>query len=104
VREGAWVDIGKGRKRLVYPDQEPNPRRTGHRSWPRESDCGGVPAERVQEAMQANRELGVPTEYARPDETGWCRAVLTGPGHRKRFFEARRWFDKDGGYGDPQRR
>jgi len=67
--------------------------------WPMASDAMGVHPDQIAEVMEYDRKHGVPTEY-----TADGRPILTSREHRKRYAEAHRFFDRNGGYGDPQRR
>jgi hypothetical protein len=70
--------------------------------WPMWSDNAGVNPDQVREATEACRAHGVPTEFCK--ETGqvkWEDAA-----HRKRYCElpGLNYYDRNGGYSDPQRR
>lgn len=71
----------------------------GHHCWPMCSDAAGVHPDQVAEAQAAATGLGVPTEFT-PDG----RAVFRSPRHRKLYCEAVGLYDRNGGYGDPQRK
>jgi len=64
--------------------------------WPMHSDALGVHPDQRKEAYEESVKMGVPTRF---DDDG-C-AILTGPGHRKRYAEANGMFDRNGGFGDP---
>ena len=66
--------------------------------WPQYSDSMGINPNQTEEAMTADREMGVPSEY---DKRG--RIIFRDRAHRKKFCEAHQFYDKDGGYADPQR-
>ncbi|MDO8303434.1 MAG: hypothetical protein Q7T18_09350 [Sedimentisphaerales bacterium] len=68
-------------------------------NWPMCSDAAGVAAHQVGEAVAHSRQIGIPTDFT---EDG--RAIFTSPGHRKRYCEAIGLYDRNGGYGDPQRK
>ncbi len=68
-------------------------------NWPMASDNLGVSPDQIAEAEAHSREIGIPTHF---DAEG-C-AILTSPSHRKRYAEALGFFDRNGGYSDPQRR
>lgn len=75
---------------------------TGKRSkatWPMKSDAMGINPNDAAEAEAVLQQAGIPTEFDR--ETG--QAILTGPAHRKRLAEHYGFYDRNGGYGDPQR-
>jgi len=58
--------------------------------WPKPSQAAGVAPNQVQEAMKADRELGVPTEYnSRGD------AIFTSPGHQRKYLKAHGLVDRD---------
>jgi len=57
---------------------------------------GVHPAQRMEAMAEADR-LGIPTEF---NEQG--QAVFRDRNHRKRYCEAFGYFDRDGGYSDPQ--
>lgn len=67
------------------------------RGWPILSDAMGVHPSQIQEAMAFDARHGVPTEYT-PDG----RPILLDRWHRKRYAEAHGFYDRNGGYGDPQ--
>ena len=68
-------------------------------TFPMASEAMGVSHEDIKEAMEVDRRLGVPTEYT-PDG----RPVFVSRKHRKAYCEAHGFYDRNGGYGDPQRR
>lgn len=68
-------------------------------NWPMESDALGVAASQVAEAEAESRAMGIPTHFTKDG----C-AILTSPEHRRRYAEALGYFDRNGGYSDPQRR
>lgn len=65
-----------------------------HRSWA----CGVLPEQR-QEAEAAAARMGVPTRFAENGD-----AIFESPRHRKRYCEAVGYYDRNGGYSDPQRK
>lgn len=71
----------------------------GHARWPIHSDAMAVHPSQVAQAQAALREHGVHTNY---DAEG--RPILESQSHRKRHAEALGFYDRNGGYGDPQRR
>lgn len=77
-----------------YPAEYGGPRRCA--TWPMISDALGVAPDQVTAARQQAQALGIPTEFTREG-----RAILTGPGHRKRLCRALGFYDKNAGYGDP---
>lgn len=67
--------------------------------YPMYSDAAGVNPDQIEEQMEMDRQLGVPTEYT---EDGL--AIFTDPLHRKRYCEAYGLYDRNcfGGGLDPQ--
>lgn len=65
--------------------------------WPIHSESMGVHPSQREDLRKHLEECGVPTEV---DADG-C-PILTGPEHRKRVAEARGFYDRNGGYSDPQ--
>lgn len=63
------------------------------------SDALGVHPKQITEARESAIKKGVPTEF---DKKG--RPIFTSRLHRKRYCEAYGYFDRDGGYGDAQRK
>ena len=74
-------------------------RQRGVARWPIHSEAMGVAPSQAKELADYLATQGVPTEV---DRSG-C-PVLTSPRHRKAVAEARGFFDRNGGYSDPQRR
>ena len=81
-----------------------NNRRQGRCStWPLVADFSSeVNEEQAAAAVAADAKAGVPTQYVKTE--GGAAPVWTGPGHRARWCRAHGLFDRNGGYGDPQRR
>lgn len=69
-------------------------------NWPMESDAAGVDVSQAAEAAAHAKAIGVPTEFN--PQTG--NPVFTSRNHRKRYCEAVGLYDRNGGYGDPQKR
>jgi hypothetical protein len=65
-------------------------------AWPMVSDAMGCGLNQEIESMATAAKLGVPTEYKRG------QAIFTSAAHRKAFCEAHGYFDRNGGYSDPQ--
>jgi hypothetical protein len=65
-------------------------------NWPMESDALGVHESQIEQARAESVRVGVPTDFTRDG-----RAILTSPGHRKRYAEAIGFFDRNAGYSDP---
>jgi hypothetical protein len=80
-------------------DLVPQPGTNGIAKWPIHSDAMGINPSQVAEAQAVLAAHGVSTEY---DNQG--RPVLTDARHRRRHAEALGFFDRNGGYGDPQRK
>lgn len=67
-------------------------------NWPLRSDAAGVHPSQVRDAENQAKALGVPTRFDREGS-----AIFESQQHRKAYCEAVGLYDKDGGYGDPQR-
>lgn len=95
------AEVSREEFKKVFPEQKltaaPGGQQPG--TWPQHSDALGVHPDQIPEAAEVARRHGVPTNF---DADG-C-AVLTGPAHRKKLAELYGFFDKNGGYGDPQRK
>lgn len=65
------------------------------RAWPIHSEALAVNPEDRAAAEEDARKKGVPTSF---DSEG--RPILTGRAHRREFFRAYGWYDRDAGYGD----
>lgn len=68
-------------------------------NWPQMSDAMAVHPMDIPAAEASAKAGGVPTSFAKDG-----RPIFTGPKHRKQYCEMEGSYDKDGGYGDPQRR
>lgn len=68
-------------------------------NWPMKSDALGVAEDQIEEATAEARRCGVPTEFTKDG-----RAILTSAKHRKQYAELYGMYDRNGGYGDPQRK
>lgn len=68
-------------------------------TWPMYSDAMGVHPDQAKEAYSESIKMGVPTSF---DNQG--RAIFNSAGHRKAYCEAYGVYDRNGGYGDPQRK
>lgn len=66
--------------------------------WPMKSDALSVHPDEIEAATKEAREMGVPTEF---DKAG--RPIFTDPRHRKKYCEKSGYYDRNGGYGDPQK-
>ena len=69
------------------------------RAWPVISAAAGVLPSQIDEAQAHSRQIGIPTDFT-PDGD----VVFTDAAHRKRYCQAIGLYDRNGGYGDPQRR
>ena len=92
------LDDGRVAKRDMYKEMGGIPQGSCAK-WPILSDAVGVGHDQVDEARAESVRLGVPTDF-----TADGRAILRTPRHRKEYCEALGFFDRDGGYSDPQRR
>jgi hypothetical protein len=63
------------------------------------SDAMGVHPSQVKEARAADERLGVPIQYEKTGE-----AVYESASQRKKHCEAHGFYDRNGGYSDPQKR
>lgn len=68
-------------------------------NWPMRSDAMGVHPDDAKAAYEASVKAGVPTQF--DGKTG--EAIFESPGHRKKYCETFGAFDRNGGYGDPQK-
>ncbi len=99
-------EMAKYRKRFVWDSKKKQlvevkqaPRTYGVTKWPIHSSAMGVNPSQRQQLQDYLANQGVNCEV---DREG--RPVLTCPSHRKAVAEARGFFDRNGGYSDPQRR
>lgn len=69
-------------------------------AYPYFSDAMGVNPDQIKDAVEADRRAGFTTEYH--PETGALK--VTDRVFRKRFAESQGLYDRNGGYGDPQKR
>lgn len=68
-------------------------------NWPMRSDAAGVLPIQIGEAREESIKRGVPTEFTKDGQ-----AIFTSAEHRKKYCESHGMYDRNGGYGDPQRR
>ena len=68
-------------------------------AWPLVSDAMAVLPEQIGEAMALDRQLGVQADFTKEGQP-----IFRSRGHRKEYCQAHGFFDRNGGYGDPQRR
>ena len=85
-----------GSKGFCFGEDTATPHPAG---WPMASESLGCHPDQIQESVDYAREKGVPTDFT-PDG----RPICDSPGHRKRYCEALGYYDRNGGYGDPQRK
>jgi hypothetical protein len=64
-----------------------------------ESDVCGVGVDQIAEAISLDAELGVHADYN--PRTG--AVIWTSPEHRRNWCRAHGFYDKNGGYRDPER-
>lgn len=67
--------------------------------WPLVSDAMAVHPSQAKEAHALAQKLGVPTDFTKAGQP-----IFSDANHRKRFCEAHGFYDRNGGYSDPQRR
>jgi hypothetical protein len=67
-------------------------------TWPMHSEAIAIHPSQIREQQDALAKHGVTCDF---DSEG--RAILTSRHHRKEVAEAMGLFDRNGGYGDPQR-
>jgi hypothetical protein len=72
-------------------------RKHSRAKWPIHSEAMAVDPEDIPTARKILAEHGISTEY---DRAG--RPILTSMAHRKAHAEAMGFYDRNGGYGDPQ--
>jgi hypothetical protein len=98
--DNGFITLDDGNEAVRDFQAEHAPRkRTRGESWPLESEAMGVHPDQIPEMKRLAKEHGVPTDFT-PDG----RAILRSRGHRKKFAETFGFWDRNGGYGDPQRR
>jgi len=68
-------------------------------NWPKKCDATGVHPDQIEDAYALSRAQGCPTEF-----TSDGRRIFTNAQHRKRWCELSGYYDRNGGYSDPQRR
>jgi len=78
---------------------EHRPQRSIAGNWPMESCAMGVNPNQRREAEKDSVDRGVPTQFTRGGA-----AVFTSPKHRKQYCESLGYFDRNGGFSDPQRK
>ncbi|MEW6439250.1 MAG: hypothetical protein AB1508_19030 [Pseudomonadota bacterium] len=68
-------------------------------NWPMVSAFAGIHPDQIEQFREFDRRHGVPTDYT-PDGD----VVFESRSHRKRYCELHGLYDRNGGYGDPQKR
>jgi hypothetical protein len=108
TRKAAPVDeMAKYRKKFVWDSKKkklvevkrPLPVTHGITKWPIHSDSMGVNPNQREALIAHLASQGVRCEV---DAAG--RPILTDPAHRRAVAEARGFYDRNGGYSDPQRK
>ena len=89
---------GGNAKRDIAADRGGSCHSTG-KGWPMLSDAMAVHPDQIQETREHAARHGVPTDFV-PDG----RPILLSRNHRKRYGELIGQYDRNGGYGDPQKR
>lgn len=80
-------------------DLVPSKKTNGIAKWPIHSEAMAVLPSQIPEAQAYLASKGVHANY---DEQGRC--IWNDPGHRKQVCEAFDYYDRNGGYSDPQRK
>lgn len=83
--------------RGIAPGTAPNTQAAG--AWPMLSDALGVMPEQIPEAREELRAKGVDANFSTDG-----RIEFRSRGHRKAVCEALGYYDRNGGYSDPQKR
>jgi len=68
-------------------------------NYPMCCESSGVNPSQIKEVEAHLRERGVPTHFTKDG-----RAIYESATHRRKALEARGFYDRNGGYSDPQRR
>ena len=95
-RDLVIFDDGRVGYRDVVADHRRHQQTAGN--WPMVSEAMGVHPDDNMKATKEMTRLGIPTEHR-----DGC-PVFTSPTHRKAYCEALGFYDRNGGYSDPQRR
>jgi len=67
--------------------------------WPMVSVAAGINPDQIGEYKEFDKKMGVETDYTPSGDV-----VFRDRAHRKKYCEAHHLYDRNGGYGDPQRR
>lgn len=69
--------------------------------WPMQTGLSfGILPHQIAAKMEADRKLGVPTEYVKTADGYAANPVFTDRAHRKAYHKAHGAHDNQGGYGD----
>jgi len=96
-RSKETCECGKAMERDFFAEHNGFPHHPGN--WPIHSEAMAVHPDQIKDAMARDAKCGIPTEY---DKHG--RPIWTSQRHKKLYCESYGYFDKNGGYGDPQKR
>ena len=97
-RIGDEITLGDGRKARRDFMAEHTSTRPSVGIWPMYSEAAGVHPSQIAETRETAAKRGVPTDF-----TSDGRVIFTSRKHRKEFCEKFGMYDRNGGYGDPQR-
>lgn len=67
--------------------------------WPLVSEAMACHPSQIPQCMEFDHKMGISANYTKDG-----RPIFRDRAHRKRYCEAYGFFDKNGGYGDPQKR
>jgi uncharacterized membrane-anchored protein len=98
-KDGTFLIKGEKYKWDVQAHVEANSYRKDPASnWPQYSDAFSVMSEDAKEHAEHARAHGVPTDFV--VEQGIARPKFEDREHRRRFYDYKGFFDRNGGYGD----
>lgn len=94
-------EVSKRRFNQAFPARPLTGAPGGHApaNWPMTSVAMGVSPRQIAKARAAAAQAGVPTDFNADGD-----AIFTSAAHRKQYCEAMGFYDRNGGYGDPQRK
>ena len=69
------------------------------KGWPMVSVAAGINPDQIGEYKEFDKKMGVETDYTPSGDV-----VFRSRGHRKKYLEAHHMYDRNGAYGDAQRR
>lgn len=98
-KDGTLVIDGVKCVRDIQAEQDPVARNRRPGCWPMVSDAVGVHPDQVIDAQKHAEKIGVPTRF-----NALGQAIFESPGHRKAYCERTGRYDRNAGYGDPQKR